>query len=175
MWRVRFAQPASLAEWRGRSGNVPVSASPVSFVRSVVSSRSQAASGPRFRSSAPTSTLGPPLPTDGGNLGHGLPVVGDGSLATHLPYIYRVILNLVKTAISVPDETYDRVERVAKKHGMNRSQFYAAAADRLADELESADLTAAIDAVIDAVARDESTEFAVAAGQALLATEDEEW
>jgi len=47
----------------------------------------------------------------------------------------------VKTAISVPDGIYTRAERVAKKHGMNRSQFYAAAADRYADELESADLT----------------------------------
>jgi predicted DNA-binding protein len=81
----------------------------------------------------------------------------------------------MKTAISVPDETYDRAERVAKKHGMNRSQFYSTAADRYADELESADLTAAIDAVVEAANADESSRFAVAAGGRVLAGADDEW
>jgi predicted DNA-binding protein len=81
----------------------------------------------------------------------------------------------MKTAISVPDETYDRADRVAKAHGMNRSQFYSRAADRYADELESADLTAAIDAVVDVANADESTQFAVAAGRRALEGADEEW
>lgn len=81
----------------------------------------------------------------------------------------------MKTAISVPDETYDRAERVAKAHGMNRSQFYSTAADRYADELESADLTAAIDAVVDAVTTDEASQFAVDAGRRLLEGADEAW
>lgn len=79
----------------------------------------------------------------------------------------------MKTAISVPDETYDRAERAAKQHGMNRSQFYAAAADRYADELESADLTAAIDAVVDAVMTDDSMQAAVKAGRRVLEADDE--
>lgn len=81
----------------------------------------------------------------------------------------------MKTAISVPDETYDRAERVAKKHGMNRSQFYAAAADRYANELEADDLTAAIDAVVDAANADESTQVAVEAGRRTLDGVDAEW
>jgi len=81
----------------------------------------------------------------------------------------------MKTAISVPDETYDRAERAAKQHGMNRSQFYAAAADRYADELESADLTAAIDAVVDAVMTDDSTRAAVKAGRRVLGGVDDTW
>ena len=81
----------------------------------------------------------------------------------------------MKTAISVPDETYDRAERVAKKHGMNRSQFYSTAADRYADELESTELTAAIDAVVDAATTDESTRFAVNAGRRSLERADDEW
>lgn len=81
----------------------------------------------------------------------------------------------MKTAISVPDEIYGRVERVAKKHGLNRSQFYATAADRYADELESADITAAIDAVVDATNADESTQFATSAGRRLLTGDDEQW
>lgn len=74
----------------------------------------------------------------------------------------------MKTAISVPDETFERIERVAKKHGMNRSQFYATAAAKYADELESNELTAAIDAVADAVNDDDSTTAARAAANRTL-------
>jgi predicted DNA-binding protein len=81
----------------------------------------------------------------------------------------------MKTAISVPDETFNRAERVAKQHGMNRSQFYATAANRFADELESADLTAAIDAAVDAANADESAQFAVSAGRSTLEGADGEW
>lgn len=73
----------------------------------------------------------------------------------------------MKTAISVPDHTFERAERVAKEHGMKRSQFYAAAVARYADELESADLTAAIDAAADAVNSDDSTRFAITAARHL--------
>lgn len=81
----------------------------------------------------------------------------------------------MKTAISVPDQTYERAERIAKKHGMNRSQFYSAAAERYAEELESSDLTAAINAVVDVVNADESTRLAVAAGNRLFDEDDEQW
>ncbi len=64
----------------------------------------------------------------------------------------------MKTAISVPDKTFDRVERLAKRLGMSRSEFFARAAARWADELESSDLTAAINNAIDA-GGDEDTEF----------------
>ncbi|HWC22327.1 MAG TPA: CopG family transcriptional regulator [Flexivirga sp.] len=79
----------------------------------------------------------------------------------------------MKTAISVPDETYDHVERVAKKHGLNRSQFYAAAAERYAAELESSDVSAAVNAVVDAANADGSARFAVSAGQQVL--DGDEW
>lgn len=42
----------------------------------------------------------------------------------------------MKTAISVPDEDFERIERVAARHGMTRSEFYRRAAVHLADELE---------------------------------------
>lgn len=82
---------------------------------------------------------------------------------------------VMKTAISVPDETYDRAERVAKQHGMNRSQFYSAAADRYARELESVDLTKAIDAVVDAANADQSTQAAIQSGRRTLDGIDDEW
>lgn len=64
----------------------------------------------------------------------------------------------MKTAISVPDEIFDRVERLAKRLGVSRSEFFARAAAYWADELESSDLTAAIDNAIDA-GGDDDIEF----------------
>lgn len=55
----------------------------------------------------------------------------------------------MKTAISVPDGEFERFERVAQRHGMNRSEFYRQAAARFADELEGeAELTAIANAAI---------------------------
>lgn len=55
----------------------------------------------------------------------------------------------MKTAISVPNSDFERFERVAGKHGMNRSEFYRLAAQRLADELEgTSELTAIANAVL---------------------------
>lgn len=81
----------------------------------------------------------------------------------------------MKTAISVPDDTYDRAERAARRHGMNRSQFYAAAAERFVAELDSADLTDAVDAMAEAANSDTSGRFAVAAGGQLLDGSDGGW
>lgn len=56
----------------------------------------------------------------------------------------------MKTAISVPDRDFERFERVAAKHGLNRSEFYRLAGAKLADELEGAsELTAMANAVIE--------------------------
>ncbi|MGL4339267.1 MAG: CopG family transcriptional regulator [Rhodoglobus sp.] len=52
----------------------------------------------------------------------------------------------MKTAISIPDSDF---ERIAARHGMNRSEFYRVAASRLAHELEgAAELTALANSVI---------------------------
>jgi hypothetical protein len=55
----------------------------------------------------------------------------------------------MKTAISIPDGDFERFERVAARHGMNRSEFYRLAGRKLAAELEGeAELTAMANAVI---------------------------
>lgn len=55
----------------------------------------------------------------------------------------------MKTAISVPDGDFERFERIAARHGMNRSEFYQLAGQRLANELEGeSELTAIANAVI---------------------------
>lgn len=59
----------------------------------------------------------------------------------------------MKTAISVPDAIYERIERVLASTGQNRSAFFTEAATRRLDELEQGDVTARIDMVV-AAARD---------------------
>lgn len=82
----------------------------------------------------------------------------------------------MKTAISVPDETYERASRRAGDLGMSRSEFFARAAQRYLEELDSESLTAQID---DALGRldlpEQSTAEATAAGQRLLAALDDAW
>lgn len=82
----------------------------------------------------------------------------------------------MKTAISVPDETFKRASRRASDLGLSRSEFFARAAQHYIDELDAQSLTGRID---DALGRlgspDESTADAVAAGHHLLAIADDEW
>lgn len=55
----------------------------------------------------------------------------------------------MKTAISVPDETFARVEREARRLGMSRSEFFARAAERWLEELGGEEITAQINAALD--------------------------
>jgi predicted DNA-binding protein len=54
----------------------------------------------------------------------------------------------MKTAISIPDATFARVEASAARLGVSRSEFFACAAERWIADLEDAKTTAAIDAVL---------------------------
>lgn len=83
----------------------------------------------------------------------------------------------MKTAISVPDRTYERAERIARAHGMSRSQFYATAADRYAEELESADASKRIDEALDLIASaaSDDAEFVAQAAKRRLTHEGDAW
>ena len=55
----------------------------------------------------------------------------------------------MKTAISRPDSDFEYFERVAARHGMNRSEFFRRAGRRLVAELEGeAELTELANSVI---------------------------
>jgi metal-responsive CopG/Arc/MetJ family transcriptional regulator len=54
----------------------------------------------------------------------------------------------VKTAISVPDPLFWRVEHHAQRLNVSRSEFFARAAARFVDELDDERLTEAIDAAL---------------------------
>lgn len=79
----------------------------------------------------------------------------------------------MKTAISLPDDTFDRASQRATELGMSRSEFFATAARRYLDELDAASLTSQIDAALDTAAEpDTSSADAVDAGRRLLDSDD---
>jgi predicted DNA-binding protein len=82
----------------------------------------------------------------------------------------------VKTAISVPDETFAEVDRTAKCLGVTRSEFYARAARYYLEHLERESLTNEINAALELIGDDDdSAASAVEAGRRVLALTDNEW
>jgi len=78
----------------------------------------------------------------------------------------------VKTAISVPDETFEQATKQAAKLGISRSEFFTRAARRYLDELASRSLTQQVDEALHAAGGDDSAAAAIAAGRRRLAAED---
>jgi predicted transcriptional regulator len=54
----------------------------------------------------------------------------------------------MKTAISLPDDTFERVDRAAQQLGISRSEFFARAAERWLAALEDDQTTAAINSAL---------------------------
>ncbi len=82
----------------------------------------------------------------------------------------------VKTAISMPDELFDRVCRQAVALGMSRSEFFARAAQRYLDELSADSLTTQINTALEKFnASDDTQEAAVAVGRRVISAVDDDW
>ena len=79
----------------------------------------------------------------------------------------------VKTAISVPDETFEQATRQAAELGISRSEFFARAARRYLDELASRSLTQQVDEALQTAGRDDSAAAAATAGRERLAAGDD--
>src|ERR1700735_3255314 len=62
----------------------------------------------------------------------------------------------MKTAISLPEDTFEQATRQAAELGISRSEFFARAARRYLDDLASRSLTQQIDEALPAAARRES-------------------
>jgi len=73
----------------------------------------------------------------------------------------------VKTAISLSDETFRRVDRAAKRLGLSRSELFSRAAEKWLDGLEDDGVTEAINRAIAGVPADRR--FTDAAAAALVA------
>jgi len=80
----------------------------------------------------------------------------------------------MKTAISLPDETFDRVAQRARDLGMSRSEFFTRAAQRYLDDLDAQSLTGD-SALRHLHGTDEAEAAAVAAGHRVLDAVDDEW
>jgi len=82
----------------------------------------------------------------------------------------------MKTAISVPDDTFEKATRRAHDLGMSRSEFFARAAARYLDELDAESTTRQIDLAVAAIAdRDGSAADAVAVGRRVLDDGSDDW
>ena len=79
----------------------------------------------------------------------------------------------VKTAISLPDDTFDRASEKAAELGISRSEFFGRAARRYLDELASYSLTEQVNDALLASGSDDSVAAAAAAGRQRLTAVDE--
>jgi metal-responsive CopG/Arc/MetJ family transcriptional regulator len=92
-----------------------------------------------------------------------MPLAGIGVDVPAATRYNLVILALVKTAISLPDTTFQRVDHAAKRLGVSRSEFFAWAAERWLDTLDDDGTTEAIDRAIAGLAVDHTFTDAAAA------------
>lgn len=83
-----------------------------------------------------------------------------------------VILPLVKTAVSLPDELFDDAERLADQLGLSRSELYARALNSFLETQEDDPVTTALDALADEV---DGHEVSPAVGRALIDAQLWEW
>jgi metal-responsive CopG/Arc/MetJ family transcriptional regulator len=82
----------------------------------------------------------------------------------------------MKTAISLPDDTFERASRRAKDLGLSRSEFFARAANHYLEELDAESVTQQIDAALERIGEvDESNDAAVQAGHGRLLNASGEW
>jgi metal-responsive CopG/Arc/MetJ family transcriptional regulator len=78
----------------------------------------------------------------------------------------------MKTAISLPDDTYQQATRQAQELGISRSEFFARAARSYLDQIASRSLTQQINEAL-RTADDDSNAAAAAAGRRHLAGQDD--
>jgi metal-responsive CopG/Arc/MetJ family transcriptional regulator len=82
----------------------------------------------------------------------------------------------MKTAISLPNDTFERASRRAMDLGLSRSEFFARAANHYLEELDAASVTEQINAALKQIGTsDDSYEVAVESGRQLLLNSPDEW
>ena len=73
----------------------------------------------------------------------------------------------MKTAVSIPDDIFERAERLARRKQCSRSEMYAAAIDEYVTRHADDEVTDAVNRVCDEVGA-ESDVFLAAAGRRIL-------
>lgn len=79
----------------------------------------------------------------------------------------------MKTAISLPEDTFEQATRQAAELGISRSEFFARAARRYLDDLASESVISQINEALEAAGDDDSAAAATAAGRRSLAAQDD--
>lgn len=77
----------------------------------------------------------------------------------------------MKTAVSVPNDVYERAERLARREKRSRSDVYSAALREYVDRHEPDEITEALDRTIADVGG-ETDDFVAAAGRQLVESTD---
>lgn len=77
----------------------------------------------------------------------------------------------MKTAVSVPNDVYERAERLARREKRSRSDVYSAALREYVDRHEPDEITEALDRTVADVGG-ETDDFVAAAGRQLLESTD---
>ncbi len=85
--------------------------------------------------------------------------------------VIPVILDGVKTAVSIPDDVFEEADRAAARLGWSRSQLYTTAVRAFLGERGEDPVTAALNALADELA----AEPAVNAGRDLVDRAHSEW
>lgn len=80
----------------------------------------------------------------------------------------------MKTAISVPDDTFERATKLAASLGMSRSELFARAAQRYIEQFDDEAVAREIDSAM-AQIDDDSSHAAVASGRVRLSRDHEAW
>ena len=78
----------------------------------------------------------------------------------------------MKTAVSIPDDVFERAERLARRGGRSRSEVYSAALREYVARHAPDEVTEAMDRVCDGVGREDDG-FVAAAGRRVL--ESTQW
>lgn len=81
----------------------------------------------------------------------------------------------MKTAISVPDDTFEQATRRAAALGMSRSEFFTRAVRRYLEQLDAESLTQQVNAAVALIRDDDSADAAVAAGRGRVTRDEDGW
>jgi metal-responsive CopG/Arc/MetJ family transcriptional regulator len=79
----------------------------------------------------------------------------------------------MKTAVSVPDDLFESVDRLAKRSRRSRSEVYSAALREYVARHAPDEVTAGLDAVIAAVGQPDAADFATRSARRTI--ESTEW
>jgi hypothetical protein len=79
----------------------------------------------------------------------------------------------MKTAISLPDDTFEAATKRAAELGMSRSEFFAVAARRYLDQLDKASVTELINDALQDAPADDTADLAAATGLRRLSAGDD--